>query len=90
MICTAEIIDKSKELCDQIFSICPDTDITIFSLITRNDDKGSKVAEVNNLLEQLCTERNYRFFLHDNINQKCLNRSGLHLNKYGTLSWLKT
>ena len=25
----------------------------------------------------------YRFMTHDNIDKRCFNRSGLHLNKYG-------
>ena len=74
----------ARELCHQIQNTCPNSTITISSIITRNDDEnGFKVFEVNNLLRQLCEKNSYRFLTHDNIDKRCLNRSGLHLNKYG-------
>ena len=71
------------ELCELIISNCLDTHITISSLLTRSDKEGEKVAEVNNKLKLLCSEKNFSFLLHSNIDQECLNKSGLHLNKLG-------
>ena len=81
---STDIAKETGELCIQIQNTCPDAEIVISSIITRNDDEnGSKVFEVNNLLKQLCEKNNYRFLANDNIDRRCLNRSGLHLNKYG-------
>ena len=74
----------TEGLCDHIQNTSPKSAITISAIITRNDDKnGAKVFEVNKLLEQLCERRNYVFLAHDNTDKRCLNRSGLHLNKNG-------
>lgn len=78
-----EIVKETGELCDYILAKCPNTDITISSLTTRNDRQGNKTTEVNNQLQCLCLEKNFRFLLHANIDKKCLNRSGIHLNKLG-------
>ena len=60
------------------------------SIITRNDDEnGFKVFVVNNLLRQLCEKNSYGFLTHDNVDKRCLNRSGLHLNKYGDSKFAK-
>ena len=71
------------ELCELITNECPDIHITISSLLTRSDKEGEKVAEVNNKLKLLCSVKNFSFLLHSNIDQECLNKSGLHLNKLG-------
>ena len=71
------------ELCELIIDNCPDTHITISSLLTRSDKEGKKVAEVNNKLKLLCSENNFSFLLHSNIDKQCLNKSALHLNKLG-------
>ena len=55
------------------------TSVLIF---TRNDEQDRKVNEVNTLLQSLCLEKNISFLLHANIDKKCLNQSGLHLNKF--------
>ena len=74
---------QMEEWCDLIFDNCPDTHITISSLLTRSDMEGKKVAEVNNELKLLCSKNNLSFLLHANIDKECLNKSGLHLNKLG-------
>ena len=71
------------ELCELIVDNCPDAHITISSLLTRSDKEGKKVAEVNNKLKLLCSENNFSFLLHSNIDKECLNKFGLHLNKFG-------
>ena len=78
-----EITKQMGELCELIIDNCPDTHITISSLLTRSDKEGKKVAEVNNKLKLLCSENNFNFLLHSNIDKECLNKSGLHLNKLG-------
>ena len=72
-----------SDLCDLIVDKCPNIHITVSSPITRNDEQDRKVAEVNTLLQSLCLEKNFSFLLHANIDKKCLNQSGLHLNKSG-------
>ena len=60
----------ARELCDQIQNTCPNSTITISSIITRNDDEnGFKVFVVNNLLRQLCEKNSYGFLTHDNIDR---------------------
>ena len=45
-----DISRETEELCDHIRNTCSVSEITISSIITRNDDKdGLKVSEVNNL-----------------------------------------
>jgi lysophospholipase L1-like esterase len=78
-----EITKETGELCDSILAISPNTDITVSSILTRKDNQGNKIAEVNDQLRLLCLEKNFKFLLHANIDNKCLNRSGLHLNKLG-------
>ncbi|CAB4023654.1 Scavenger receptor cysteine-rich type 1 M130 [Paramuricea clavata] len=78
-----EITKETGELCDLILANCPNTDITVSSILTRKDNQGNKIAEVNDQLRLLCLEKNLKFLLHANIDNKCLNRSGLHLNKLG-------
>ena len=79
----SDIMKDIEDLSDLIQNTCPNTEITISSIIARTDDEnGFKAFEINNLLSQLCEKYNYSFLPHDNIDIRCLNRSGLHLNKY--------
>ena len=78
-----EITKQMGALCDFIVEKCPDIRITVSSLITRNDDQDKKVTEVNTQLQSLCLQKDLSFLLHDNLDKKCLNQSGLHLNKFG-------
>jgi lysophospholipase L1-like esterase len=78
-----EITKQMGALCDFIVEKCPDIHITVSSLITRNDDQDKKITEVNTQLQSLCLQKDLSFLLHDNLDKKRLNQSGLHLNKFG-------
>ena len=84
-----EIIKETNELFQLLQKESPGSDITVSSTINRKDNQGSKVSEVNNLLKFLCIENNFKFLLHQNIDLNCLNRSGLHLNKFGECTLVK-
>ena len=78
-----EITKQMSDLCDLIVDKCPNIHITVSSPIIRNDEQDRKVTEVNTLLQSLCLQKNFSFLLHANIDKKCLNQSGLHLNTSG-------
>ena len=63
-------------------------ELTLSEVITRNDDLqlADKVNIYNNKLDNLCTERNWRFITHKSITKTHLNSYGLHLNQRGTTS----
>jgi hypothetical protein len=58
-----EITQETRELCDFILVNCPNTDITVSSILTRKDNEGNKIAEVNDQLRLLCLEKNLKFLL---------------------------
>ena len=64
----------------------PSTKVTISELIMRTDDDAlnSKIQHVNTLLRQNCAAANIPLIEHSDINNDCLNQSGVHLNKKGT------
>ena len=66
-------------------NFCPKIDITILKLITRTDspDINGKVAHINNLFQDLCEARNLGVISHENIDERGLDRFGLHLNCTG-------
>ena len=80
------IIENISKLCDEIYNFCPKIDITISQLITRTDspDINGKVAHTNNLLHDLCEARNLGIITHENIDERGLDRFGLHLNRTGS------
>ena len=41
------------------------------------------------ILKKKCNDKNLSFIDHGNINPRLLNKSGFHLNKYGTAQLLK-
>ena len=81
--------NRPDEIVKETNELCPESDITVSSIINRKDNQSRKVNEVNNLLKSLCIEDNFRFLLHQNIDLNCLNRSGLHLNKLGDCTLAK-
>ena len=80
------IIENISKLCDEIYNFCPKIDITTSQLITRTDspDINGKVAHTNNLLHDLCEARNLGIIIHENIDERGLDRFGLHLNRTGS------
>ena len=59
-------------------------DVSISSIVVRNDKFKEKAAQVNENLERLCAERNIYFINHAKIIlPQHLNKSKLHLNRKG-------
>ena len=58
--------------------------VAVSALVLRDDRFSRKAKAVNNLLQQMCHQRNICFIPHYNINKTHLNGSKLHLNKSGT------
>ena len=57
-------------------------DVSISSIVVRNDQFKEKAAQVNENLERLCADRHMYFINHaNNILSQHLNRSKLHLNR---------
>ena len=50
----------------------------------RNDKYDKNGKEVNVILQKKCNDKNLSFIDNGNINPRMLNKSGLHLNEYGT------
>ena len=60
-------------------------DVSISSIVVRNDKFKEKAAQDNENLERLCAERNIYFINHaKNILPQHLNKSKLHLNRKGS------
>ena len=58
--------------------------VTISSLVIRNDKYKEKVKEVNTLLKEVCLRKNFYFLDHStNIHIKHINKSRVHLNNFG-------
>ena len=81
--CASEIANLAK----QVIDACPQTAVALSSIINRSDDMvlAAKAIEVNLHLKQVCHQNHWSFIDHSNIKQTHLNRSGIHLNKAGTL-----
>ena len=61
-------------------------DVSISSIVVRNDKFKEKAAQVNENLERLCADRNIYFINHaKNILPQHLNKSKLHLNRKGSI-----
>ena len=75
---------KLVKLVDEMKQEHPGLKIGISSILRRNDDPSlnSKIDRVNSHIEQYCHDKNFDFINIDNIiTDKCLNKSGLHLNR---------
>ena len=79
--------DEIANLAKQVINACPQTTVALSSIVTRSDDKflAAKAIEVNLHLKQACHQNHWSFIDHSNIKPTHLNRSGIHLNKAGTL-----
>ena len=59
--------------------------VTVSSIVPRNDEWSKKVNEVNKVLLNLCKDVNIPFISHSAIgDKKNLNNSKLHLNRRGS------
>ena len=52
-------------------------------LVRRGDNLESKRIKTNTIIKDMCDEENMTYMEHNNIKVEHLNRSLLHLNKYG-------
>ena len=79
--------DEIANLAKLVLSSSPETTVALSSIVTRIDDKvlAAKAIEVNLHLKQVCQQNHWTFINHSNIKPCHLNRSGIHLNKAGTL-----
>ena len=77
----SELIAKS--ITDVGFSLKNDShDVSIPSIVVRNEKLKEKAAQITENLKRLCTERNIYFINHaKNILPQQLNKSTLHLNR---------
>ena len=80
---TAESI---VDLAQWLETLLPFAKISLSELTCRDDFEGSKhkVAETNKILGKFCQQNKWNVISHLNIDESCLNRSRLHLNKKGT------
>ena len=64
----------------------PETQVVFSEIIKRDAESGlnQKIASANKILKRFCTERGWGWISNDNIDQRGLNGSGLHLNNAGT------
>ena len=77
---------KATEIMNDIDGLCQEIKERL-KLIKREDNEKAKqtVNEVNKLLENYCTATNLSLITHNNITSTSLNRSHLHMNRYGPL-----
>ena len=85
--CAEEMIDLAT-----MVSCESPAKIPLSSLVCRCDNEtlACKIAEVNKILKDCCTQKSWGFVDHSKIStSNRLNRSGLHLNTSGTsrLAW---
>ena len=60
------------------------TDIVILGLIKRFDRYAiDDIERINEKLKQRCLGKGLKFINNNNINESCLNRRNLHLNRRG-------
>ena len=81
---------KAKRIAESIVPLAKEVkasklDVSISSIIPRNDNWNNKVMEVNSYLKDLCESNDIPFISNTTINpKKHLNNSRLHLNPKGS------
>ena len=61
----------------------------VSGIINRGDDYHAKVQKVNEFLSEIRTRKNVKYIDNGNIGLDMLNRSKLHLNRFGTIQLVK-
>ena len=64
-------------------------DALLSGIINRGDDYHAKVQKVNKFLSERRTRKNVKYIDNGNIGLDMLNRSKLHLNRYGAIQLVK-
>ena len=80
---------KIQGTVDYIRQSTPETKLAISLCTLRKDKPGinEKIKETNNLIKEMCRKNNIHWIDNGNIDESCLGRGKLHLNKKG-LSYL--
>ena len=81
-----ETILNLQSIVNTIKKKSANTKICISSLFVRKDKKGIeiKVSELNRQLKTFCEENLIHFLSNENIDESCLGRGKLHLNRKGS------
>ena len=79
----------AKSIIDLAVNAASVSTVAVSAIVLRDDRFSRKAKTVNNLLQQMCNQRNICFIPHQNINKIHLNGSKLHLNKSGTKQLMK-
>lgn len=81
------IQQKIKQLANNIKKDNPEIKVALSTIIKRKDDHSlnGKITKVNSSLRNFCQSNDIDFICNDNLDEDCLNRGGLHLNKKGIL-----
>ena len=88
-----EILTRTKlEIIDLAISMKSDKNKISISLLTPRSDKlNNKASEVNNRLINMCSHRNIAYIDHSSsIQQNHINKSKVHLNRFGTKVFANT
>ena len=85
----------SEEIADKILNLATSiktskNQVFVSGLGIRKDKLNKKGNEVNELLKNKCGSRQLSFIDNKNISLGMLNKSGIHLNEYGTTRLLNT
>ena len=64
-------------------------DVLASGIINRGDDYHAKVQKVNEFLSEIRTRKIVKYIDNGNIGLDILNRSKLHLNRFGTIQLVK-
>ena len=64
-------------------------DVLVSLIINRGDDYHANVQKVNEFLSEIRTRKNVKYIDNGNIGFDMLNRSKLHLNRFGTIQLVK-
>ena len=64
-------------------------DVLVSGIINGGDDYNAKVQKVNEFLSEIRTRKNVKYIDNGNIGLDMLNRSKLHLNRFGTIQLVK-
>ena len=81
--------NTSEEIADKILNLAASiktskNQVFVSGLVIRKDKLNKKGNEVNELLKNKCGIRQLSFIDNKNISLGMLNKSGIHLNEYGT------
>ena len=64
-------------------------DVLVSGIINKGDDFNAKVQKVHEFLSEKRTKKNVKYIDNGSIGLGMLNRSKLHLNRFGTIQLVK-